>query len=152
MHEGAFDWGKKTVVQVIKGMDSKLLALDAAAERAARVIEDNLRVSSPARKGPLSEGGGPEGWGAYGGKLYAAGWREAAQGATGIALPASRLAGSAAMAPMAAAGTTAAGGRSGPIVLQLVADTRVLAQALVPHIDAIGFYELQRAAPTIGRV
>jgi len=31
LEEGAFDWGRKTIVAFIKGMNSKLLALDAAA-------------------------------------------------------------------------------------------------------------------------
>lgn len=71
-----WQWGKNILVNLIKGMDSQLLAVDAAAQRAADKISDNLRVSSPAKKGPMSRGGGPEGWARRFGDLYAKGLRE----------------------------------------------------------------------------
>lgn len=42
----------------------------------SRVVKDHLQVRSPAKLGPLSELGGPEGWGLRFGKLYGAGLRE----------------------------------------------------------------------------
>lgn len=68
-----YDYGKNAMVNLIKGMTSKMLALEAAAERAAEIVSDNLRVRSPAKRGPLSRGGGPEGWGARFAELYGKG-------------------------------------------------------------------------------
>jgi hypothetical protein len=55
-------------------MGSKAHLVSKAARDLASNIEDWLKVKSPAKKGPLSELGGPEGWGKRGAELYARGW------------------------------------------------------------------------------
>jgi hypothetical protein len=71
-----YDIGKNTLLNYVKGMTSQMLAVEAAAERAAAIVSDNLRVRSPAKEGPLSEGGGPEGFGRKFIDLYAEGVRD----------------------------------------------------------------------------
>lgn len=56
-------WGTAAVANFIAGLESKQHALETAASRLAGAVGSYLKVSSPAEKGALSLGGGPEGWG-----------------------------------------------------------------------------------------
>lgn len=144
LSEKAYDWGSRTMVKYIKGMTSELLALDAAAERAAGVVEHNLRIRSPAKKGPLSEGGGPEGWGKRLGEKYAAGL---AASLPKLDVGAARFAG----ATMGSGAARLGGGQVGSSVVvhtHLDLDGREIARSVDRHL----YSDLQRAAPTIGKV
>lgn len=59
------------------GLTSTKPAIATAAGGLGDVISDYLRVRSPARRGPLSKDGGPEGFGRRFGRLYGAGLQSA---------------------------------------------------------------------------
>jgi hypothetical protein len=67
-------WGQTAGQQYAAGLRwSQFLTQQASAGHAATVAR-YLRLRSPAQEGPLSEGGGPEGWGSRGAELFAKGW------------------------------------------------------------------------------
>lgn len=70
----AYDWGAKLLRQYIKGIHSQQGALQHELYLASGKVANLLKLMSPAKEGPLSEGGGPEGWGERGAMLYAKGW------------------------------------------------------------------------------
>ncbi len=57
-------WGARLIQGVIDGMLSKLGPLGQVLSYVGKQIADHLQTHSPAKTGPLSLGGGPEGWGA----------------------------------------------------------------------------------------
>lgn len=57
------------------GWQSKVGAVAAAARNIAGAVSRYLKLSSPAKEGPLSEFGGPEGWGQKGADQYATAWQ-----------------------------------------------------------------------------
>jgi hypothetical protein len=61
-----------------------LSALTSSLNAVAQKVWDFLKLGSPAKEGPLSKAGGPEGWGLHGAKLYGKGWSSLAA-ATGLA-------------------------------------------------------------------
>lgn len=56
-------WGWQLGSEYADGLRATYGDLQDAADGAARILSDNIRIASPAKKGPLSLGGGPEGWG-----------------------------------------------------------------------------------------
>lgn len=58
----AYGWGWQLGSRYAAGVRATYGDLQDAADGAARIMSDNIRIASPAKKGPLSEGGGPEGW------------------------------------------------------------------------------------------
>ncbi len=70
----AYDWGAALLREYIDGIHSKQAALATEVWLASTKVSNLLQLMSPAKEGPLSKGGGPEGWGARGAELYALGW------------------------------------------------------------------------------
>jgi len=56
-------YGRNLVTSLIAGMNSRARMLRLAAQGLAAIARDQLAISSPAKEGPWSERGGPEGWG-----------------------------------------------------------------------------------------
>lgn len=59
----AFEWGKAIGQGLVNGMNAMAYAVGVAAGNLANTIAAYLQTHSPADLGPLSEDGGPEGWG-----------------------------------------------------------------------------------------
>jgi hypothetical protein len=76
MADDAEQWGKNSGGGYAKGLRSQAAIVAAAAAYLAQRAADNLRVQSPAKEGPLSKGGGPEGWGERFGDLYGKGLKQ----------------------------------------------------------------------------
>ena len=85
----AFDWGYNLVEAYARGMRAAVPDVTAAAHAVATVVSKYTRTASPAEEGPLSEGGGPEGWGTRFDQLFASGLRGGAVAAAVQALAAS---------------------------------------------------------------
>jgi tape measure domain-containing protein len=73
MASAARGWGKNTGANYAEGLGDALPLVSKAATQIARQVGTRLEISSPAELGPLSRGGGPEGWGKRFGMLYAEG-------------------------------------------------------------------------------
>jgi phage-related minor tail protein len=71
----AYGWGQGVGDNYAAGIRNRIVAVQRAARLLAKKASDILRLGSPAKEGPLSEKGGPEGWGARFSDLYAAGVR-----------------------------------------------------------------------------
>ena len=118
-------WGSSIGKGIAKGLDSTTGQVSLAASKVAGAIARNTRVHSPADEGPLSQAGGPEGWGARFAELYARGIsgavgtvRSAAARAAGATLPQS-------IGTARTAAGTAAAGAAGGNVYQLHATFHV---------------------------
>jgi hypothetical protein len=148
--------GRAAAHNYAAGLSSGSGRIYTAAALIAKQAALNLRLQSPAKEGPLSEGGGPEGWGERLGILYAKGMRKTMPD-VGAMLSAATVPNiqdllastvpmptSFASAPLSAASELAAARSSQPVVIQLKADGRVLAELVDEHL----YYDLQRAAPT----
>jgi len=57
-------WGAKLIQGFIDGIQTKLGPLGSVLAFIGKQVSDHLQTHSPAKVGPLSKGGGPEGWGA----------------------------------------------------------------------------------------
>ena len=66
----ASKWGKGISANLATGIWSNIGQVQAAAKALAAMIAAHVQLHSPAKMGPLSEGGGPEGWGRRFGSLY----------------------------------------------------------------------------------
>lgn len=133
-------WGQNLATLYAGGILSKVDAVASSARIMSKIPANYLKQDSPAEEGPLSEGGGSEGWGERFGTLYAKGL-EGSQ--PKLADAAASFAGSflAIPAPSAA---PAAGQGDGGVTIALVVDGRTLAKVVDQHL----YYDLQRAAPT----
>lgn len=72
-----FTWGSRYAQMLVRGMLSRVDEVAAAAGSLSRATSNQNRISSPAKEGPWSEGGGPEGWGRRYGQMLARGMRTA---------------------------------------------------------------------------
>jgi len=66
-------WGANIGKGLAAGLRSQANAVGVAAGNLASIIADYLETHSPAKLGPLSKSGGPEGWGERVGTLFGAG-------------------------------------------------------------------------------
>lgn len=71
-----YTWGKNMAANLAKGIHSQYYEVGRRAGELADVIAQHIRTRSPAKTGPLSEGGGPEGWGEHMVSLFAKGTKE----------------------------------------------------------------------------
>lgn len=62
--KSAPSWGARLIQGFIDGVTTKLGPLGTVLNYIGKQISDHLQTHSPAKVGPLSMGGGPEGWGA----------------------------------------------------------------------------------------
>ncbi len=69
----AYEWGYNLVRNYADGIRSALPVVTSAVTVMTSKIAAMTKLASPAEEGPLSENGGPEGWGARFDQLYAAG-------------------------------------------------------------------------------
>lgn len=69
----AYSWGYNLAANYAHGIRAAMPLITSAVTAVATKVASNLRVSSPAKEGPLSEGGGPEGWGGRFDQLFAQG-------------------------------------------------------------------------------
>lgn len=76
--EDAKGYGQRTGENYAAGILAAKVAARTAAQQLAFAVRDNLKTGSPAKEGPLSELGGPEGWGRKAARGYADGIRSAA--------------------------------------------------------------------------
>lgn len=109
--DDAVAWGKRLVDNYAVGMRMGKHEVVTAAGEVATVVASHFRIRSPAKEGPLSEGGGPEGYGAAFAVKYAKGMQQAA-GA--VASASASLAGSA-IPGGSAARSGSAGGAGGAV-------------------------------------
>jgi hypothetical protein len=68
-------WGRATSGNYAAGVLDNLGRARASALQIANVVRTHLREQSPAKEGPLSQGGGTQGWGKTAAELYAKGIR-----------------------------------------------------------------------------
>lgn len=68
-----FAWGAHMGQSYANGVLSKYAKVVYAAKMLATAQANILKTGSPAKEGPLSEGGGPDGWGEHFGDMYARG-------------------------------------------------------------------------------
>lgn len=73
MANKAKHWGERVVTKFVDGMSIHELDVAVEAGRISSILSKNMRTQSPAKEGPLSLGGGPEGWGRRFSKLYMTG-------------------------------------------------------------------------------
>ena len=66
----AKSWGAAIGKGLVAGLNAQAAAVGRAAGRLAGIIADYLETHSPAKIGPLSKSGGPEGWGERVGTLF----------------------------------------------------------------------------------
>jgi TP901 family phage tail tape measure protein len=71
----AYDWGSAAGKKYAQGLRSAQAAVSEAARRLAAITSDYLKGYSPTKLGPMSQGGGLEGWGAKAGDLFSRGLR-----------------------------------------------------------------------------
>lgn len=88
----ATNYGTNYGKNIAAGMRSQVSAVRDAAGALARAGANQNRISSPAKEGPWSLGGGPEGWGRRYGLMIAQGMRSAR---TDVAMASAQLAGAA---------------------------------------------------------
>lgn len=141
MGGSARKYGQRITDQLASGIRSRIETLQKALRLLATTQADYLKYASPAKKGPGSEGGGPEGWAQRFVDLYAKGL---SGGSSRVAGAAAALAGSSVPRGAfagASGGSTGGGGGGRPQVIQLVVDGRVLAEVVDPHL----FYRHQSA-------
>lgn len=124
----SYTWGQRAANNYAAGLESRLHAVQTAASRLAGAVGSYLKVSSPAERGPLSTLGGPEGWGERVSRLWARGVSRNLPNLTDVLGGMPR-------------GDVVFGGVPGlmtapdrPLVIQLVADGRTLAEVAVPHL------------------
>ncbi len=68
-----FNYGANAMKNFISGLESQQHHLNQVLSRLAGSASDYLKTSSPSKLGPMSIGGGPEGWGKNAGLLFANG-------------------------------------------------------------------------------
>lgn len=73
LSEGGRKAGKDTTLNYASGLTSGIPAVNQAVNKIAKAVSKYLKISSPAETGPLSKGGGPEGWGKRAVRLWADG-------------------------------------------------------------------------------
>lgn len=73
MRYNASPWGQHVGSTYSSGIRSTIEQVQRAARLLATTQANILRTGSPAKEGPLSEGGGPDGWGRHFGLMYARG-------------------------------------------------------------------------------
>jgi hypothetical protein len=59
----AYGWGYSVGRETAAGLKASTPVVKQAADQVAAAVRNRLRVASPAKEGPWSEAGGPEGWG-----------------------------------------------------------------------------------------
>lgn len=97
-------WGTRTGTNYAAGLRGSITTVSQAATLVARQVGTRLEISSPAELGPLSLGGGPEGWGLRFGESYAKGLTRSAPL---VAISARKLAAAAKLAATAQFGRIA---------------------------------------------
>ncbi len=68
-----FNYGAAAMKNFVAGLESQQHHLNQVLSRLAGSASDYLKTSSPSKLGPMSIGGGPEGWGRNAGRLFAYG-------------------------------------------------------------------------------
>lgn len=127
-------WGNAIGKGLIAGLNAQAAAVGAAAGNLANIIAAYLETHSPAKLGPLSKSGGPEGWGERVGTLFGAGLQARLPDLSAVMVPSLPVAGGPETLIMGGTGgyvspnayAPASGGRGSPVVIKLLVDGREL--------------------------
>lgn len=105
-------YGRNAALNFARGLESGAQRVRDAALALAQYVAGHLRTASPAKMGPLSTLGGPEGWGVRAGALFSKGLASALPDMSGLGQQAFATPGTAPAAPSYAASAVPAAGAS----------------------------------------
>lgn len=140
----ALQWGKDMIDNFVQGIRSYFSKVESASRDAAAIVNDYIGFSEP-KKGPLSDFHtyGPDMMDLYARGMYSGlpELERAAEAAAGImagaAVPGATLMEAGAAVGGAVASSIATAGAGAPVVLQVVMDRKVIAEAIYNDLGAI---------------